>query len=104
MFGSFGIPLDKDSAIAAQILELSQAGGEPPKEQSDRGMLAPSVYTLGHSFKDLCASHGCPLDQERMHGEGDFAGRRLPKVECAAILGVTRSEHLGRSMTLTRRS
>ena len=43
-------------------------------------MLAPSVYTLGHTLAQLCAEVGCPMDEVRRHGAGQYAGERFPTV------------------------
>jgi hypothetical protein len=43
-------------------------------------MLGPSVWTLGHEFAELCAEEGCPFNEERLHGTGEYATVRLPTV------------------------
>ena len=49
-------------------------------------MLGPSVHTLDTDFAELCAQEGIPLDEERLHGTGEYASVRLPKVRLLLLL------------------
>ena len=49
-------------------------------------MLGPSVHTLDTDFAELCAQEGIPLNEERLHGTGEYASVRLPKVRLLLLL------------------
>ena len=52
----------------------------------ERAMLGPSVHTLDTDFAELCAQEGIPLNEERLHGTGEYASVRLPKVRLLLLL------------------
>lgn len=52
-------------------------------------MLGPSVHTLDTHFAELCAQEGVPLNEERLHGTGEYASVRLPKVSATAAAATT---------------
>ena len=69
-----------------------------------REMLGPTVFNLGHEFSTLCAEQGCPMDEELLHGTGEYASVRRPKASAAASIRPSADSVNGRCTTSTRRS
>ena len=73
-------------------------------DRAAREMLGPTVFNLGHEFSTLCAEQGCPMDEELLHGTGEYASVRRPKASAAASIRPSADSVNGRCTTSTRRS
>ena len=73
-------------------------------DRAAREMLGPTVFNLGHELKTLCAEQGCPMDEELLHGTGEYASVRRPKASAAASIRPSAGSVKCRCTTSTRRS
>ena len=73
-------------------------------DRAAREMLGPTVFNLGHEFSTLCTEQGCPMDEELLHGTGEYASVRRPKASAAASIRPSADYVECRCTTLTRRS
>ena len=73
-------------------------------DRAAREMLGPTVFKLGHEFSTLCTAQGCPMDEELLHGTGEYASVRRPKASAAASIRPSADSVNGRCTTSTRTS